>query len=120
MLLPLRNKTADTVATAIYEDVITKTSVPSAILTDLGGEFTAEVMDRLYARLGITRLRTTGYHPQCDAKAECAHFSMHQMITKFIGNDYRHWPDYLSLSTRLQVMHHTSSFTRSLLLVHSM
>jgi len=51
-LLPLRNKTADTVATAIYEDVIARTSVPSAILTDLGGEFTAEVMDRLYARLG--------------------------------------------------------------------
>jgi len=51
------------VATAIYEDVIARTSVPSAILTDLGGEFTAEIMDRLYARLWITRLRTTGYHP---------------------------------------------------------
>jgi len=49
-LIPLRNKTADTVATAIYEDVIATTSVPSAILTDLGGEFTAEVMDCLYAR----------------------------------------------------------------------
>ena len=68
-LLPLRNKTADTAATAIYEDVIARISVPSAILTDLG-EFTGEVMDRLYERLGITRLRTTGYHPQCDAKAE--------------------------------------------------
>jgi len=95
-LLPLRNKTADIVATAIYEDVIAKTSVPTAILTDLGGEFTAEVMDRLYERLGITQFRTTGYHPQCDAKAERAHFSVHQMITKFIGNDYKHWPDYLS------------------------
>jgi len=95
-LIPLRNKTANTVATAIYEDVIARTSVPSAILTDLGGEFTAEVMDRLYARLGITRLRTTGYHPQCDAKAERVHFSVHQMIMKLIGNDYRHWPDYLS------------------------
>ena len=69
-LIPLQNKTADTVAMAIYEDVIARTSVPSAILTDLGGEFTAEVMDCLYARLGITRLRTTGYHSQCDAKAE--------------------------------------------------
>jgi len=95
-LIPLRNKTAETVATAIYEDVIARTSVPSAILTDLGGEFTAEIMDRLYARLGITRLRTTGYHPQCDAKAERVHFSVHQMVTKLIGNDYRHWPDYLS------------------------
>ena len=38
-LIPLRNKMADTVATTIYEDVIAMTSVPSAILTDLGGEF---------------------------------------------------------------------------------
>jgi len=95
-LLPLRNKTADTVATAIYEDVIARVSVPSAILTDLGGEFTGEVMERLYERLGITRLHTTGYHPQCDTKAERVHFSVHQMIVKFIGNDYKHWPDYLS------------------------
>jgi len=34
--------------------VIAQTSVPSAILTDLGKEFTAEILDRLYARLGIT------------------------------------------------------------------
>jgi len=53
-------------------------------------------MQRLYERLGITRLRTTRYHPQCDAKAERVHFSVHQMTIKFIGNDYKHWPDYLS------------------------
>ena len=40
-------------------------------------------------------MKTIGYHPQCDAKAERVHFSVHQMITKLIGNDYRHWPDYL-------------------------
>jgi len=48
-LIPLRNKTAETVANALYEDVIARTSVPSAILTDLGKEFTAEILDRLYA-----------------------------------------------------------------------
>jgi len=48
-LIPLRNKTAETVANALYEDVIARTSVPSAVLTDLGKEFTAEILDRLYA-----------------------------------------------------------------------
>jgi len=69
-LIPLRNKTAETVANALYEDIIARTSVPSMILTDLGKEFTAEILDRLYERLGITRLRTSGYHPQCDSKCE--------------------------------------------------
>jgi len=108
-LLPLRKKTADTVATAIYEDVIARISVPSAILTDLGGEFTGEVMERLYERLGITRLRTTGYHPQCDAKAERVHFSVHQKIVKFIGNDYN---SISQIICRLYVWHTTRLFTR--------
>ena len=47
--------------------------------------------------------------PQCDAKAECLHFSVHQMITKFIGHDYKHWPDYLSpVSLAYNATIHTS------------
>ena len=94
-LVPLRNKTAEAVANALYEDVIARTSVPSAILTDLGKEFTAEILDRLYARLGITRLRTSGYHPQSDSKCECVHGSVHDMLFKSIERDFKHWPAYL-------------------------
>jgi len=94
-LIPLRNKTAEAVANALYEDVIARTSVPSAILTDLCKEFTAEILDRLYARLGITRLRTSGYHPQCDSKCERVHCSVHDMIVKFIERDFRCWPAFL-------------------------
>jgi len=46
-LILLRNKTAKTVANALYKDVIARASVPSAVLTDLGKEFTAEILDRL-------------------------------------------------------------------------
>jgi len=94
-LIPLRNKTAETVANALYEDVIARTSVPSAVLTDLGKEFTAEILDRLYARLGITRLRTSGYHPQCDSKCERVHCSVHDMLVKFIEHDFKNWAAYL-------------------------
>jgi len=94
-LIPLRNKTAETVANALYEDVIARTSLTSAVLTDLGKEFTAEILDRLYARLGITRLRTSGYHPQCDSKCERVHCSVHDMLVKFIERDFRNWAAYL-------------------------
>jgi len=69
--------------------------VPSAVLTDLGKEFTAEILDRLYARLGITRLRMSGYHPQCDSKCECVHSSVHDMLVKFIERDFKNWAAYL-------------------------
>jgi len=94
-LIPLRNKTAETVANALYEDVIARTSVPSAILTDLGKEFTDEIFDRLYTRLGITRLRTSGYHPQCDSKCERVHCSVNDMLVKFIERDVHCWPAFL-------------------------
>jgi len=96
-LILLRNKTAETVANALYEDMIARTSVPSAVLTDLGKKFTAEILDRLYAyaRLGITRLRTSGYHPQCDSKCERVHCSVHDMLVKFIERDFKCWAAYL-------------------------
>jgi len=94
-LIPLRNKTVETVANALYEDVIARTCVPSAVLTDLGKEFTAEILDRLYARLGITRLRMSGYHPQCDSKCQRVHCSVHDMLVKFIERDFKCWAAYL-------------------------
>jgi len=94
-LILLQNKTAETVTNALYEDVIARTSVPSAVLTDLGKEFTAEILGRLYARLGTTRLCTSGYHPQCDSKCERVHCSVHDMLVKFIERNYRNWAAYL-------------------------
>ena len=82
-------------AATLYEDIIVRTSVPTAILTDRGGEFTAAVMERLSERLGIARLKTSGYRPQMDAKAERAHFSVHNMITKLVGDQHTTWPQLL-------------------------
>jgi len=109
-LIPLRNKTAETVANALYEDVIARTSVPSSVLTDLGTEFTAEILQRLCGRLGITRLRTSGYHPQCDSKCERAHYSVHNMMVKFIEKDFARWPSLLAgISLAYNSTVHTST-----------
>ena len=95
-LIPLRNKTADAVAVALYDQIVTKVSVPSAILTDQGGEFTSDVIKQLCTRLGIARLRTSAYHPQTDAKCERAHFSIHNMIVKLAGSRREAWPELIS------------------------
>jgi len=43
-LLPLHYKTAEAVAVALFDKVMSRVSVPSAILTAQGGEFMEEVM----------------------------------------------------------------------------
>jgi len=93
--LPIRHKTAECVAATLFDEVISRVSVPSNILTDQGGEFTGKVVECLLKRLGVTHLCTSAYHPQTDAKCERAHFSVHNTITKMITDKHDRWPDLL-------------------------
>jgi len=93
---PIRHKTAECVAAAtLFDEVISRVSLPSTILMDQGGEFTVEVVECLLKRLGISHLRTSAYHPQTDAKCKRAHFSVHNMITKMINDKHERWLDLL-------------------------
>jgi len=94
-LLPIRHKTAECVAATLFDEVISRVSVPSAILTDRGGEFLGEVVECLLKRLGISHLKTSAYHPETDAKCERIHLSIHNMITKMIDEKHKRWPDLL-------------------------
>ena len=94
-LIPLRSKTAEAVATALYEEVIVRTSIPTEILSDRGEEFTGEIVQCVCERLRITHLKTSGYRPQTDAKCERVHYSVHNVITKLIGSHPDRWPDLL-------------------------
>ena len=99
-----------------FDEVISRVSVPSAILTDQGGEFMGEVVECLLRRLGISHLRTSAYHPQTDTKCERVHFSVHNIITKLIDDKHETWPDLLGTVTlaynatvhTLLDIHHTS------------
>jgi len=94
-LLPIRHKTAECVAATLFDEVISRVSVPSTILTDRGGEFLGEVVECLLKWLGISHLRTSAYHPETDAKCERVHFSVHNMIAKMIDQKHERWPDLL-------------------------
>jgi len=92
-LLPICHKTAECVAATLFDDVISRMYVPSAIMTDQGGEFMGEVVECLLRRLGITHLWTSACHPQTDAKCERVHFSVHTIITKLIDDKRERWHD---------------------------
>jgi len=69
-LLLIQHNTAELVAATFFDEIIARVSVPSAILTNRGGEFLGEVVELLYKRLEMTHLKTSAYRPQTDAKCE--------------------------------------------------
>ena len=96
-LVPLRRKTSDAVAAAIFEEVISQTTIPDALHTDRGTEFTNQVLQHLCKRLNISHFRTSAYHPECDGKCERTHYSLHNMLTKMLADNQSTWPDLLHL-----------------------
>jgi len=56
-------------------------------------------MECSFKRLGITHLRTSVYNFLTDAKCECVHFSVHNLVTKLIDDKHERWPDLLGTVT---------------------
>jgi len=71
---------ADAVAAALFEEVITKSTVPGGLTTDRGTEFTNAVLAHLCQRLNIKQFHTTAFHPESDGKCERSHFEVVQVI----------------------------------------
>ena len=61
--IPLKDVTADTVATAFYTHWVARFGAPQVITTDRGAQFEAALFRALTNLLGCKRIRTTAYHP---------------------------------------------------------
>lgn len=73
---------ATTIAQAFLVRWIYKYSPPKTLVTDRGTPFCNAVMDYVTAKLGITRLTTTPYHPEGNAVIESFH--------RTLNNGFRH------------------------------
>jgi len=83
ILVPLRDKTAISVAKAIFEKVFLKFGAEE-ILTDNGGEFRCELLDELCRLMRVARSYTTSYHPSTNELCERSHPTINSMLAKTI------------------------------------
>ncbi len=114
----MKSYTADVTAQALLS-VISFTGTPLVILSDQGTNFLSKVLTHLYKKLGISRVRTSPYHPQSNGRLERFHSTLKTMLTKLIDNKHD-WPDFLDLvllfirnlpHSRHTVIHHMSCFS---------
>ncbi|XP_064076296.1 uncharacterized protein LOC135194612 [Vanessa tameamea] len=71
--VPVQEITAENVAKVFYENWIARFGCPLRISTDQGRQFESELFKSLMKKFGITRIRTTAYHPQSNGQVERWH-----------------------------------------------
>jgi transposase InsO family protein len=89
--IPIRNHTAPTGARALFDIVLGRMKMPLRLLSDQGSEFEGQLFQELYRHMGITKVRTTLYHPATNGRIERFHRILNSMIAKVVVDNQKDW-----------------------------
>eukprot|EP00118_Oscarella_pearsei_P024332 m.304090 g.304090 ORF g.304090 m.304090 type:complete len:700 (+) comp40844_c0_seq33:2686-4785(+) len=95
---PLKDQKAVTTARVLMEQVVSRHGVPMVLHSDQGRNFEANVMKELCSLLGIEKVRTTPYHPQCDGLVERLNQTLIRMLSKVVDENQRDWDRKLPMA----------------------
>ena len=94
-LLPSQN-TAEGLAAILVDQYCTQHGVPRKLLSDRGSQFMAELSEQVYRHMGVRKLFTTAYHPQCNGMVERFMQSLAQMLAMVVDGSHSDWHIWLS------------------------
>lgn len=97
--IPLPDQTAESVARALVQRVITKFGVPKSLVTDQGANFTSDLIKSLCKFLHVRKIQTTGFHPQSNGRLERVHATVVRMLSHFVNRHQTNWDEYLPYVT---------------------
>ena len=91
----LPNIEATTIADRLIDHMM-KFGIVEKILSDLGTQLQSQVLELVYETLGIQRLRTTPYHPECDGISERLVQTTKKMLAAFVNERCDDWDLYVN------------------------
>ena len=77
--------TAEQMSQLLVDNVWKCTGFPKAIISDRGPQFTAQVTQELWRKLGIKQKLSTAFHPQMDGESERVNQEIEQYL-RICGN----------------------------------
>jgi len=104
------------VAKALVEDVFCRYGTPLTLLSDRGGEVDGAIMKEVCHLLHIDKLRTSAYHPACNAACERMHRTLNTLLGKVVSDKQNDWDEHLPYvaaalrSTRSEATGYSANF----------
>ena len=95
-MFPVPDQKAITLVRLLVEEVIPLFGVPEALLSDRGANLLSLLMQDVCQLLGVKKLNTTAYHPQCDGMVERFNRTLKSMLRKHASTKGTQWDRYLS------------------------
>ena len=92
----LKGIEAERVAEALV-DMFCRLGVPSEMLTDMGTQFTSELMAETSRLLSFRQLTTTPYHPMCNGLVERFNGTLKQMLRLLCTERPKDWVFFSNL-----------------------
>src|SRR5260221_6399766 len=77
---PLRNQEASTIVKVLTDQVFSRFGWPLQILTDQGPNFESKLFQAMCSTMRAEKIRTTAYHPRCNAMLERFHRTLNSMM----------------------------------------
>ena len=95
MVYPLPDQKTEHIVKILVEEIVPFFGVPEALLSDRGTNLLSNLMLDVCKLLGIQKLNTTAYHPQCDGMVERFNRTLKSMLRKHAAKLGNQWDRYL-------------------------
>ena len=95
LVFPVPDQKAIRLARLLVNEVVPMFGVPEALLSDRGANLLSHLMEDVCKLLGIRKLNTTAYHPQCDGMVERFNRTLKTILRKHAARFGAQWDRYL-------------------------
>ena len=95
MVYPVPDQKTKRIVQILVEELIPLFGVPEALLSDRGTNLLSYLMKDVCSLLGIEKLNTTAYHPQCNGLTERFNRTLKIMLRKQAATHGLQWDKYL-------------------------